>query len=225
MDENLNDILIDVKENNNDELRSKFIQEYFPFIIKTVSNFTGKYVKVNSSEEFSVALEAFDEAIDRYEFERGRFVDFAKLVIGSRLKDYFKKVDRQKKISKDNLIQLVTLTDFEKEYMMKKEIEAFKNELNEYGITIDKLLDNVPVHKKTKENAVNIAQVIVKHSVIISKLKKTKHLPRIEIKQKIDVTDKQLKRSRYFIIAVMIVLSGEYEEIRQYLSIEEFGGK
>jgi len=37
-------------------LREEFINSYTPYIIRTVSNLTGKYVDVENSDEFSVVL-------------------------------------------------------------------------------------------------------------------------------------------------------------------------
>jgi len=48
-------------------LREEFINSYTPYIIRTVSNLTGKYVDVENSDEFSVGLAAFNEAIDSFD--------------------------------------------------------------------------------------------------------------------------------------------------------------
>lgn len=45
-------------------LRKQLLQDYQPFILKTVSRVTGKYIETENSEEFSVGLMAFNEAID-----------------------------------------------------------------------------------------------------------------------------------------------------------------
>lgn len=50
--------------------KNAFIKQHIPFIIKTVSQITGQYVTLNQNE-MSIALLAFNEAIDKYEEERG----------------------------------------------------------------------------------------------------------------------------------------------------------
>ncbi len=42
-------------------------------------------------EELSIALMAFNEAIDGYDTSKGSFLSFAKLVINRRLIDYLRK--------------------------------------------------------------------------------------------------------------------------------------
>lgn len=219
MTTNINDVLIEIKENNHDEIRSQFIQEYIPFIVKTVSEMTGKYIKINSSEEFAIALEAFDEAINRYDFGRGKFLDFSKLVIQSRLKDYFRQLKKQNIFVNNTLLQAQSQEDLERDFLLKNEIESFKNELMSYDITFERLIENVPVHQKTKMVAIEIAKMIAMDPTMLMNLRQTKQLQRKEINFKMGVTNKQLKRSRCYIIAVVIVLSGDYDEIQQFLSI------
>lgn len=59
-----------------------------PLIIKTVSSITGRYVSVKNDDEFSIALMAFKEAVDKYYENKGIFSSFAKLVISSRVKNH-----------------------------------------------------------------------------------------------------------------------------------------
>ena len=46
--------------------RNDFIEQSMPFIIKTTSSFLGRYVCTDNDEEFSIALIAFNEAIEKY---------------------------------------------------------------------------------------------------------------------------------------------------------------
>ena len=62
----LNDMLKQVK-NGDILLREKLIADYQPFIIKTVSQFMGKYIEIENSEEFSIGLITFNEAIDCFD--------------------------------------------------------------------------------------------------------------------------------------------------------------
>ena len=60
---------------------NSLIERHMPFLIRTVSNFTGRYISVENDEEFSIGLLAFAEAVKRYEPDRGNFLSFAKLVM------------------------------------------------------------------------------------------------------------------------------------------------
>ncbi len=212
--------LAEIKEENQDEVRNEFIKEYFPFIIKKVSDFTGHYVDVNNSDEFSIALDAFNEAINRYDFGKGKFLSYAKLVIESRLKDFYKR-KKNKEFLRDSIDDSISdQKDIEREFILKNEILRLSDELEKYDISFEKLMDTLPKHQITKSNAKEVTRLIVSDETILKLLKEKGNLPRKEIISKMNVTNKQLKRSRNFIIAMAIVLSGDYETINEYLDIK-----
>lgn len=212
--------LAEIKEENQDEIRNEFIKEYFPFIIKKVSDFTGHYVDVNNSDEFSIALDAFNEAIDRYDFDKGKFLSYAKLVIESRLKDFYKR-KKNNEYLRDSIDENVSdQQDIEREFILKNEILKLSDELEKYNISFEKLIDTLPKHQITKSNAIEVTKLIISDKTILELLMGKGNLPRKEITSKMNVTNKQLKRSRNYIIATAIVLSGDYETIREYLDIK-----
>lgn len=45
----------------------QLINQHMAFLIRTVSNFTGKYVSIENDDEFSIALIAFTEAVKKYD--------------------------------------------------------------------------------------------------------------------------------------------------------------
>lgn len=60
-------------KNGDEYLRNTFIDKYMPFIISTACKVTQTYINVNHSEELSIALLAFNEAIERYEEKKVHF--------------------------------------------------------------------------------------------------------------------------------------------------------
>ena len=50
------------------------IERHMAFIIRTISSLTGRYVAVENDEEFSIALSAFAEAVEKYDEKRGSFL-------------------------------------------------------------------------------------------------------------------------------------------------------
>lgn len=61
--DSLNHILKSI-QNGDSRLKEEFINDYKLFIIKTVSNVLGYYIDDKNNEEYSVGLQAFNEAID-----------------------------------------------------------------------------------------------------------------------------------------------------------------
>ena len=70
-------------------LKEKFIQDYKPFIIKSLYQATGRIPNIESSDEYSIGLVAFNEAIEKFNEEKNcSFKSFSQQVIKRRLIDY-----------------------------------------------------------------------------------------------------------------------------------------
>ncbi len=79
---------------------------------------------IDNDDEFSVGLMAFYEALEKYNEARGDFLSFARLVIDSRIKDYW--AQQKSEASIEELERLSTHQDVEEEVLLRKEIEDLK---------------------------------------------------------------------------------------------------
>ncbi|WP_099192435.1 RNA polymerase sigma-I factor [Tepidibacter mesophilus] len=214
--------------------REKIIEEYIPFIIKTVSSVTNRYIESENSEEYSVGLEGFNEAIDKYESKYGNFISFAKLVISSRTKDYLRKIKKDSKVisinqfpkeEQEKIYNNLKTKDFVEASILKEEIKTFENKLSDFDITFNDLLNEAPKHKDTRMNAINIAKYIFENDSIKMELMTKKRIPNSKIIKDLNVTQKILKRSRKFIIATVLILEGDSDLLKSYITLDEEGVK
>src|SRR5690606_16477097 len=83
-----------------DELqREQFIANYKPYIAKITSRFCKRYIDPTRDDEFSVALLAFNEAINQFDSHAGKsFLGFADTVIRRRLIDHVRKEQRHAQV-------------------------------------------------------------------------------------------------------------------------------
>lgn len=214
--------------------REKIIEEYLPFIIKTVSSVTNRYIESENSEEYSVGLEAFNEAINKYESKSGNFISFAKIVISSRTKDYLRKIKKDSKVisinqflkeEQENIYNDLATEDFVDKVIVKEEIKTFENKLNSFDITLDDLLNETPKHKDTRINAIIIAKHISENDSIKMELMTKKRIPTSKIIKELNVTQKILKRSRKFIIATVLILESDSDFLKSYITLDKEGVK
>jgi RNA polymerase sigma factor len=206
-------------------LRESLIRDYKPFILKAVSKTTGKFVDMESSEEFSVGLMAFNEAIECFdENKNSSFLKFAETVIKRRLIDYFRSNNKHSKVypftyfegEKDN-----DKGSFEERYLKveestlfdnietKEEIDFFVKKLDEFGISLRDLVESAPKHIDSKRLAIEIARKMVENSEISEKFEATRKIPMKELMQLLNVNHKTVERNRKFIIAVYFILSSK----------------
>lgn len=193
-----------ISVDNIDEL----VNSHIGFIVRKVSNITGRYVSVENDDEFSIALSAFAEAVERYDKEKGSFLSFAGIVIDSRLKTYLEQNNKYKNdLSLDELSE--NGKDFaepndEKEDLIE-EINEFKEELFKFGLTIDDLVEKSPKHSDTRKRAINIAETSSNEPQIVKLTYQKKKLPIREVSKKCNVTEKIVKGSKHFILSTMLV--------------------
>ncbi len=220
-DKNLNLRVNKLIIENNKTKTSNFIEEYIPFIISTIASEKNGYVEIENNDEFSIALLAFSEAIKKYNHERGNFISFAKLVISSRLKNYWKKENKINDVSIDVVKEngSLIMEAFDETTDLKLELEEFENELLKFGINFEFLINNSPKHKDTRENAISISKKISLNKEVIDHLYEKKRLPLTKINREFHISIKVLKGNKIFITAITILFFKSFKLIKKWVQI------
>ncbi|SCJ46082.1 RNA polymerase sigma factor sigI [uncultured Clostridium sp.] len=199
---------------------NEIVEENIGFIINTISNVTGKYVSIENDDEFSIGLMAFVEALNRYDEEKGPFLSFAKIVIESRVKNYL--IKENKKIDVVSIdfyneigidIHNILYNPIEEKTELINEINQFKEELNLFKLTIEDLIDEAPKHSDTRENAINVSKKASKDCDITDFMYEKKRLPIKKMSLKYMITEKVIKRSKKFIISLIIIFFKKYRNL------------
>ena len=187
----------------------ELIDCHMGFIIRTVSNMTGRYVSTENDDEFSIALSAFAEAVERYRPERGAFLSFAGLVIRSRLSTY---LEREKRYQDTVSLEGLAENGQEPEAPLKEdhsdfqeEIYQFQKELSLFALTLEDLAENSPRHHDTRERAVTIAEKSSREQVIVDETYRKRKLPIRRVAKFCSVSEKIVKDSKLFILATMLI--------------------
>ncbi len=202
--------------------KNELIEAYIPFIIGKVSATTKRYIEKENDEEFLVGLEAFSEAIDRYNDERGNFLGFAERVIRSRVTDWMRKQKRQtEQVDYTDVLEVADRHSLEDEYILKDELFRCKKKLAIFGVSFDDLADEAPKHKKTMKKVTALSRAAAKEKSVTDQLYKTRKLPMALMISLLQATRKVLKRHRNFIVTVIVIIHEEYRLINQYLLAPE----
>ncbi len=217
------------KAKHDKQIRDSVIAKYAPFILKTASDFSNRFIKAGVDEEYSISLMAFNEAIDSYDCTKGvSFFAFARVVIRRRLMDYCSKKNRT---GSEVSIQMLEEQNPHIEYSIsldrykqtteqefrKMEIEDYQRALKEFNISFDSLVDDAPKKMDARKRAMETARIIADCPEYISHLMKTKQLPLAGIVGKTSLSRKTLERNRKYIIAIVLILSGDYSYLKDYI--------
>ncbi|MEA1974001.1 MAG: hypothetical protein U9N10_00435 [Bacillota bacterium] len=214
---NLDQEIIDIQKNKKDDKRNTIIDQYTPFIIKATSDILNRYIEVENDEEFMVALEAFNEAINRYKKDKGSFLTFSKLVIHFRIMDYLKgkkiEIDEEKDVRETESNESI-----EDEVSFSFEIKKFKKILEAYNLSFDVLTENNPTHKKTRCRCLLIAKKIVADELLIQWIKEKKRLPVTRLSRELNVSKRTIKYSKEYILSLILVYINDLDELKDYIN-------
>ncbi|MFD0825103.1 RNA polymerase sigma factor SigI [Neobacillus cucumis] len=214
-------------------LLNELIESYKPFIAKTVSSVCKRYI-YESDDEFSIGLLAFNEAIEKYSSERGSsLLSFSEVLIKRRVIDYIRKQTKNQHISLDFqtssleeespgtvIVNELSLENYHKktdEQLRKDEIIQFQQLLKTFDLNFSDLVENSPKHADARKNAILTAKMIVDHPELKEILLEKKRLPIKQLEKMVDVSRKTIERNRKYIIAIALILSGDYVFLKDYI--------
>lgn len=215
-------------------LREQLILDYKPFILKCASKYTSHFIN-ESSDEFSIALIAFNESINAFRLVKGmNFLTFSEIVIRNRLIDNARK-------NKNNVYPMTSLENHDDEdhtepygfasedpsfarVEIADEIRSFSKELLSYGIRFGDLVRHSPKHRDTRLRMVSLARVIYGNKPILEKLKKTRSIPIKEVLELTSVCRGTVEQNRKYIIALVLILDSNLEVLKGYVDGVDKGG-
>lgn len=230
-DSNLNERVEKIK--NNVQEIDKLIEEYKPFIASVVEKHIGRFVEYGVDDELSIALMAFHESIQKYDRLKGNFLSFARFIIKRRLVDYYRK--QQKGSVEVYLEQAEELKQQKEDYdlsegeaikeynekqvseLRRLEIMEIKKELSLWGISFADVAKSSPKKKSTRKMYLKAAKYISESQEIMGIMKTKRYLPIDKIVSATKLPRKTIERGRNYIVAVAIILSGDYQYIREYV--------
>ena len=227
------------------EKREIFIRDNEQTILKIASVSCGKYI-TRSDDEWSVALLAFNKAIDTYSDDKGDFAPYSGLVIKRALIDHYrseKKYISEIPVSHDMLtgegdyeengdILKAVARDSKQADEQKNRSSSLKDEiievnerLKKYGFSFRDLKDSSPKAGKTKTECAKAITYILDNKDVLDSVIGDGKLPIKELTKAAGVNKKLLDRYRRYIIMAVVILNGEYPLLADYLQYIKHSGK
>jgi RNA polymerase sigma factor len=197
-----------------------------PFCLRVAAKTCNRYITIQD-EEASIAQISIMEAFEKYQPERGNFYSYLGQIIRNRIIDYKRRENRSQTIPFSDLGdnpsaygEQIDDDYFEKildDLDRQREIEKFKDMLDEYQISFQDLYKSSPKHLGVREKAMKIAGIIAQSSELSEHLLTKKSLPARVLEEKYDINHKLLDRYRKYIIAGVLILTYEFSHIKPYV--------
>jgi RNA polymerase sigma factor len=230
-------LLVQRARNGDAQARETLIRNYMPYITRVASAASGRYLTRENDDQISIAMIAFNEAIDHFDETKGiTFLSFAETVIKRRIIDYFRKESRNSKtipfsfyreengpdqgpsldrIGARRAEERLALENETAE--LKDETFRFNTDLKAFGITFSDLVAVSPRHEDARLRAMAAARRIVENPLHREFLLQRKSLPLKALEKEVNVSRKTLERQRKYIIAVALLLLSDYMCLKEYI--------
>lgn len=217
-----------------DKILSEFIHENKHFITNCAYRATHKYI-TQSDDEWSVALIAFTNAVKSFHEQKGGFLPYSELLIRCSLIDYYrttKKFKPELSVSPEIFdseldeedseisikIEVLEKVSKASEDRLKDEIDAANVEFKKFGFSFYDLTECSPKSKKTKEACKQAVLYILDHPLIQNEIFQSNQLPIKIIQKNTNLPRKIFENHRRYILAALVLLSGEYPLLAEYIS-------
>lgn len=215
-------------------LQNELIESYKPFIAKTVSSICKRYIH-ESDDEFSIGLIAFNESIEKYSSEKGKsLLSLAEVIIKRRVIDYIRKNSKENNLRLDmgqdflyedsgngmsieNELSIEHHNKKNEEKLRREEILQFNQKLESFGLSFLEIIEQSPKHADARKNAMSIAKTLIDNKDLAVFLWEKKRLPIKELETLVNTSRKTIERNRKYIIAIAIILDGEFQYLRDYI--------
>ena len=210
--------------------REEILEANRTFIYKVACRFCLKQLQWGQDDELSIALIAFNEAIDKYQGEKNvPFPVFARMVIKHRLIDFFRKEKKIIEISfgddswPTEEKRLAQETQYEETIIQERrdEIKEYEALLKKYGLNLKELARSTPKHKPTCRQFVGVASRLAEDEKMFAYFVETAKLPLKELSLACGIPRKTMERHRKYIAALSLIF-GYPEEFTHLLSYLKF---
>ena len=217
-------------------VREQILQDYRPFYLRVASGTCKKYLVLGRDDEASIAMIAFNEAIDSYNVDGGAsFFSFAEIVIKRRMVDHFRRQSKrtdeiplssfEREEQEDSVLQKIESKEAQTVLQIQEETEERREEifrldqlLSHYGIRFSDLVKVSPKHQDARDRALQVAKVLAGDPELLAYLTTRKSLPLKELEERVEVSRKTLERQRKYIISLTLILIGDFYHLQEYLN-------
>jgi len=208
------------------------IEEFMPFLRGRVAKYSARFDDYLREDLLSTAMMAFYEALHGYDAEKGHFYPFANRVVCARIIDNIRKINRhegktvslsdddEQPLHESTVINVISMRKYEadrKRELLAEEIEQFKSEAESWGITMDALVKGSPKHRELRVTYRDILSTVAENPEIMQTIHIKRYFPIKAISKITGLPQKKLERARIYILASLIIKTGDYELLSEYI--------
>ncbi len=212
--------------------REELIRQQEKNILRIASRAKHRFVS-KSDDEWSIALCAFSRAIDTYAPDKGGFSAYAETLIHRSLIDAHRAETKyaleiavspeafdgetENEASGAVLYAVVESSVRAADTRLREEILAANAVLNVYGFRFYDLTSCSPKQDKTRKVCERAVQALLERQEDLNQLARTRQLPMRRLISEEGISQKLLEKYRRYIIAAVVIQTGDYPMLAGYM--------
>lgn len=234
MDEvNSSQLLICQVQAGNIDLRNRFIADHLPLIRRVVRQFTRTYY-VDQLDEYSIALLAFDQALEHYKVDsQVPFEHYARVLMKNRLIDWMRQQQRNLptvSLSENDPADGLSLSEriadsktsrIQEDLELEEAMIHLHWQLQRFKLDFARMVRSFPRHRKSKIMCIQVARKLISRPELKEKLMQSKRLPGKELSMLCQVPVKTIEKNRANIIFLTLLLQSDLPQLKSYISAYE----
>lgn len=203
----------------------QLIKDYLPFIKKQLTGFRSQALEYE--DMLSTATLVFINCVKQYQSGRGGFLPFVQISIKNRLIDEMRREARRQHLPLHSTEgretaaeEILAFSDYNQkmeQLNLSLEIDCFSKELAGYDITLMELSRKSPRHRKSRLLSLRIAQALLMDEAKSCQLRNRHLLPQKELAAEFQISVKTIEKHRKYIVALFLLISGNYPCINAFL--------
>ena len=218
------------------ELRERLLERSLPFVGHEARRFN-RNAFIEQEEEYAIALETFNQAIDSFRPERGvPFEAYARLLIRNRLLDHVRHIRREQptvslsdSVSEGASTLEETLADpssgkVQEEMEFREAVFQLELNLKRFGLELASIAGHFPKHLDSRMTCIHIARNLSEDEALFGLLLTKAQLPGAELSRRCGVPVKTIEKNRSSIILLALLLRSELRLIHTYIAFFEKEG-
>lgn len=211
--------------------KERLLADYLPLLKKQVARFQHRDVEYD--DMLSIAMLVFLQSIERYTPGRGSFLAYVETNVRNRIIDEIRKSNRRtvqfvplseqteadsSSSSHETTASLEQYSLEAERQSMAEEIEALNGELQKYDISFSLLAKISPRQRRAQEQCRQLAYAVLQNPELKTTFEKSGRLPQTALAQKFGISAKTVEKHRRYIVALCVILLGDFPQVRAFVT-------
>lgn len=205
------------------------VSDYLPFIKAEIAKVSAEGLEYD--DKLSLGMLVFMNCVRQYQQNRGGFISYASTCIRNRLLDetrklqskhqhtiYFRNdLDTDTNAQLDNTLALAQYSQKLEQQSLQEEIAMLSDTLSQHNLSFTDLAHISPKQKRSRRLCTQLAQAVCDNALWYQGFCQTAQLPQKLLSEQFNISPKTIEKHRRYIVALILILSGDYPCIATYI--------